>query len=129
MKEEQLYLVSKLHNHYDYCTIPTGSRRRTLHRTTQSGFKIYRPVPTLPAARLAAPASFNNQQLLPSPRIQRLQKRWPWIQQLVATPPVHGSRKNESSDTRLPPLAQSHSSTRSPSSVKSPLQLPKIVQQ
>ena len=71
-----------------------------------------------------------------SSRIQRLQKNWPWFQQLVATPPNHsyGSKEGVKNGERhqLPTITSSHSmssqTSKKSQTITPQFRLPKIVQ-
>ena len=91
------------------CT--TGAGRRKLHQTQFSGFKIFRPLPTLPAVdKYTTPNIFSNRKEVvsrslggrwPSPsRVERMKNNWPWVNRLLITPNEHKERTRTIQENR-----------------------------
>ena len=91
------------------CT--TGAGRRKLHQTQFSGFKIFRPLPTLPAVdKYTTPNIFSNRKEVvsrslergwpSSNRVERMKNNWPWVDHLLITPNEHKERTRMSQENR-----------------------------
>lgn len=67
--------------------ILTGSRRRKLHKTSQSGFKIFKGLPSTSQSytRPGTKPGIKTDSGL-SPRMKSMIQNWPWSKELILTP-------------------------------------------